>query len=182
MTRTFDDDWLPREFPGGSLRRLGATDLDAFQAYRRIPELGRYQGWSPMCDAEALAFLVEMSRAPLFASGRWLQLGIAAPQAGILVGDIGLHLSDDGRTGEVGFTLQPSAQGRGVATSAVREALGILWAATAATRVLGITDARNAASVRVLERLGFDCRERREVVFKGEPCVELVYALPRHDG
>jgi len=180
--RSGDDDPLPREFPGGSLRRLRAGDLDAFQAYRRMPELGRYQGWSPMSDAEALAFLVAMSRAPLFLPGRWLQLGIAASQTGTLVGDIGLHLSEDGRTGEVGFTLQPSAQGRGIATSAVREALCVLFGATAATQVLGTTDARNAPSVRLLERLGFHCQERREVVSKGEPCVELVYTLPRDDG
>jgi len=182
VTRPADKDLLPREFAGGSLRRLRASDLEAFQAYRRIPELGRYQGWSPMSDAEALAFLDEMSRAPLFAPGRWLQLGIAAPGAGMLVGDIGIHLSDDGHTGEAGFTLQPSAQGRGIATAAVREALGILWAATAATRVLGITDERNAPSMRLLERLGFVCQETRVVDFKGEPCVERVYALPRHDG
>lgn len=180
--RSGDDDPLPREFPGGHLRRLRASDLAAFQAYRRIPELGRYQGWVPMSDPEALAFLVDMGRAPLFAPGRWLQLGIAAPGAGTLVGDIGLHVSDDGRTGEVGFTLQPSAQRRGIATSAVREALRILFAATAVARVLGITDARNVPSVRLLGRLGFACQEQREVVFKGEPCVEWVYVLLRDGG
>ena len=181
MRSDFDEP-LPREFPGGSLRRLRADDLGAFQTYRRIPALARFQGWSPMSDAEALDFLVEMSRAPLFVPGRWLQLGIAAPGAGVLVGDIGLHLSDDGCSGEVGFTLQPSAQRRGIATAAVREALGILFGATAATRVLGITDERNGPSLRLLERLGFVCEQRREVVFKGEPCVERVYALPRDGG
>lgn len=46
-------------------------------------------------------------------------------------------------------------------------------------RVVGITDARNAASVRVLERVGMSRVEAREVVFKGEPCVEWEYSIGR---
>jgi len=173
---------LPREFPGGRLRRLRPSDREAFQAYRGIADLGRYQGWSPMGEVEALAFLVEMSQAPLFAAGRWVQLGIADPQSDCLVGDVGLHLSEDGSSGEVGFTLEPSAQGRGLASHAVREALQLFFAATEAARVLGITDERNLPSVRLLERLGFEHIETRQVVFRGESCTERVYALPRNDG
>lgn len=173
---------LPREFPGGRLRRLHSRDREAFQAYRSIPELGRYQGWSPLTDAEALAFLDEMNRAPLFTPGQWVQLGIAEPESDALVGDIGLYLSEDGATGEIGFTLQPSAQGRGVARFAVREALRLFFATTGVTRVLGITDERNLPSISLLERLGFACIESRQVVFRGEPCTERVYTLPRSDG
>jgi RimJ/RimL family protein N-acetyltransferase len=173
---------LPRDFPGGCLRRLRADDLEAFQAYRSIPALGRYQGWSPMSDGQALEFLVEMSQAPLFTPGRWLQLGIATADAGLLLGDIGLFFADDGLSGEVGFTLHPAAQGRGLATAAVHEASQLLFGATAARRLLGITDARNTPSVRLLERLGFVYLERRELVFRGEPCVERVYSLARPHG
>jgi len=170
---------LPREFPGGRLRRLHPRDLAAFQAYRSIPELGRYQGWSPMSDADALAFLDEMHRAPLFTPGQWIQLGIAEPQADALVGDIGLHLSEDGASGEVGFTLQPSAQGCGLAGRAVREAIQLLFATTRVTRVFGITDERNLPSIRLLARLGFDFIESRQVVFRGEPCTEWVHVYLR---
>ena len=34
-------------------------DLVAFQAYRGISELGRYQGWLPMSETLARAFLAE---------------------------------------------------------------------------------------------------------------------------
>lgn len=173
---------LPREFPGGRLRRLHPRDHAAFQVYRSIPELGRYQGWSSMSDAEALEFLDDMHHAALFTPGHWIQLGIAEPSSDALVGDIGLHLSEDGTSGEVGFTLQPSAQGRGVASRAVCEAVQLLFAATGVNRVLGITDERNLASIRLLERIGFEFIESRQVVFRGEPCTELVYALARNDG
>ena len=173
---------LPREFFGGRLRRLRPPDREAFQAYRTMPELGRYQGWSSMSDVEAVEFLAKMNRAPLFTLGEWVQLGIAEAESDRLVGDIGLHLSEDGGTGEVGFTLQPSVQGRGIAGRAVREALQLLFAATRVTCVLGITDDRNTPSIRLLERLGFKYLETREVVFRREPCSEKVYALPRNNG
>lgn len=174
------DHLLPRQFPGGCLRRLRSSDLNAFQAYRNSPGLNRYQGWSPMSESDALAFLTEMETSAFFQPGQWIQLGIAEPHTDLLIGDIGLHLSDDSQTGEVGFTLTPSAQGRGVATAAVKEALQLLFTATSVSRIHGITDARNTPSVRLLERLGFGCHETRHAIFRGEACVERVFVLPRY--
>ena len=170
---------LPREFSGGRLRRLRPADLDSFQAYRAIPELGRYQGWSPRSAADALQFLSEMNQARLFTPGEWVQLGIADPETDSLVGDIGLYLSEDASTGEVGFTLQPSTQGRGIAGHAVKEALQLLFTVTTVTRVLGVTDARNIPSIRLLERLGFECVETRRVIYRAEGCSEKVYSLSK---
>jgi RimJ/RimL family protein N-acetyltransferase len=173
---------LPRAFAGGLLRRLRPSDLAAFQAYRSIPELGRFQGWSPMSDAAATAFLAAMSEAPLFMRGDWVQIGIAEPETDRLIGDIGIHLSADGLAGEIGFTLAPGAQGRGIATAAVRQALQLFFDITGAQQVLGITDSRNVRSIRLLERTGFRHHERRSTVFRGEPCIEEIYALPGNDG
>lgn len=143
------------------------------------PGLGRYQSWSPMTDADALAFLVQMSEAPLFAPGAWVQLGIAEPVSDRLIGDIGVFLSADGLTGEVGFTLEPGSQGRGIATAAVCAALDLFFTSTQARQVRGITDSRNLASVRLLERAGFKHLETRQAVFKGEACVEEVFEKRR---
>jgi len=170
---------LPQVFSGGLLRRLRHSDVTAFQAYRAIPELGRFQGWSPMSEAEALEFLSEMGGAPLFTPGEWVQLGIAESESDQLIGDIGLFLSEDGFTGRVGFTLTPSAQGLGIATSAVREALRIFFHATSARHVEGVTDSRNAASIRLLERIGFRYYDTHTVVFRGEACTEKTYLFAR---
>jgi RimJ/RimL family protein N-acetyltransferase len=175
------DALLPISFSGGLLRRVLPSDLPAFQAYRAIPELGRYQAWSPMSETEALAFLNEMHTAHLFTPGKWLQLGIVEPGTERLIGDIGLFLAADERTAEIGFTLEPPAQGRGIATAAVRAALQLLFAATAVQHVLGITDSRNTASVRLLKRAGFQHKESRHASFRGEPCSEDVYVLPRNE-
>ena len=135
-----------------------------------------------MSETEALSFLAEMSEARLFTPGDWVQLGIAEREADQLIGDIGIFVSADGLTGEIGFTLAPAAQGRGIATAAVRQALQLLFGTTRVKQVLGITDSRNVRSIRLLERVGFRRHESRATVFRGEPCVEEVYALPRNDG
>lgn len=162
------------------LRRLAAADLRAFQAYRRDPELGRYQGWQAMDDAAALAFLHDMAGRACCASGEWFQIGIARRGDDVLIGDIGIHLRADGSAAEIGFTLARGAQGRGLAVEAVRAAVDIIWACTAADRVLGITDTRNAASARLLQRVGMRPFTTLAAVFHGEACAEQFFVRYRN--
>lgn len=172
-------DPLPVFAGAAVLRRMAASDLQDFQSYRRDAALARFQGWSPQPDAQALAFLQAVATAPLFRPGEWMQLAIAEPLALKLVGDIGLLLAPDGSFAEVGFTLARPAQGAGLATSAVLAAIGLVLAHTAVARVIGVTDQRNAASIRLLQRVGMQLTASREAVFKGEPCTELVFERER---
>jgi aminoglycoside 6'-N-acetyltransferase len=173
---------LPRLAGQVTLRRLAPEDLAAFQAYRGDPELGRYQGWTPMPDAEAQVFLAQMHAAGPLHPGAWFQLGIADGQSLQLIGDIGLLLSADGSSVEIGYTLARSAQGRGLATLAVREAVALVFECSAASQVLATTDARNGASIRLLERIGMQRAEESTALFRGEPCVEITYAIARPFG
>ena len=161
------------------LRRLGAGDLLAFQAYRGDPGLGRYQGWQAMDEAAALAFLRDMAGCAFCAPGSWFQLAIARRDDDGLVGDIGIHLHTDGRGAEIGFTLARAAQGQGLASEAVHAAVDLIWAHTAAERVLGITDTRNAASLRLLRRVGLRPFSTLAVVFRGEACEEQFFVRYR---
>lgn len=172
---------LPELTPRLRLRRLRAGDLQAFQAYRGDPELGRYQGWQPMDDTAALAFLLDMAGCAFCAPGSWFQLGIARHEDDGLVGDIGIHLHADGRSAEIGFTLARAAQGQGLASEAVRAAVNLIWAHTAAERVVGITDTRNAASVRLLRRVGLRPFSTLAMVFRGEACEEQFFVRYRND-
>jgi len=170
-------DPLPRHGSGFVLRRFAPTDLRAFQAYRGDAGLGRYQGWSPMSDADATRFISAMAAAPVPTPGDWVQIAIAAPADDALIGDIGIRLDADGREAEVGFTLARAAQGRGIAGAAVGAAIALVFGHSAAARVIAITDARNRASIRLLERIGMRRTGSREAVFRGEPCIEHSYAI-----
>jgi RimJ/RimL family protein N-acetyltransferase len=170
---------LPLRRPNTSVRLLRPSDLDAFLACRRDPLVGRYQGWSPMSESEAVAFLSEMAAVAHLIPGDWVQLGIAAPRSDHLIGDLGLFLESDGREAEIGFSLSREHQGRGHATEAVSAAVALLFAQSPAARVRAVTDSRNTSAHRVLKRVGFIRTTEREVDFRGEHCSEYVFSIAR---
>lgn len=170
---------LPRLAQKIVLRRLHPHDLEVFQAYRHDPDLGAYQGWTAQSDAESAKFIEEMSDAELFVPGVWVQLGIAERDTNLLIGDIGICVSEDGRAAEIGFTLEARAQGQGLASQAVLAAIELLFETTAVMKVVGITDQRNTSSIKLLERIGMQKVDRVEAIFRGLPCVEYTYAVMR---
>jgi aminoglycoside 6'-N-acetyltransferase len=172
-------DLLPRIANRVVLRRLAVSDLAAFQSYRHDAVLGQYQGWSATSNAEATSFLAEMNTSELLQPGTWSQIGIADFDGQTLIGDIGLFLASDGRHAEIGFTLRRDSQGRGLATTAVREAINLVFEHTKAEKVFGITDARNLSSIRLLERVGMCKTDSRSAMFRGEACLEHIYVISR---
>lgn len=172
---------LPRPAAGFILRRLSAGDLAGFQSYRQDAELGRYQGWLPTPDEQARMFLAEMSQAPFPNPGHWTQIGISEPLHGLLIGDVGVYMDEAATCAEIGFTLARSAQGRGVATAAIRAVIGLIFQCSAAERVIGVTDARNLPSMRLMERVGMRMTATSQAVFRGEACVEHTYTVTRGD-
>lgn len=166
-------DPLPHQTARLRLRRLAPRDLLRFQSYRGDPEVGRWQGWQPMADATAAAFLQEMAAAPWCDSGQWLQIGVARRDDDTLLGDIGLHLHQHhGPVLELGVTLARQAQGQGLAAEAVAAACALVFAHTPAARIVAICDARNSAALQLLPRVGFVRTATLEAEFRGEPCLE----------
>ena len=172
-------DLLPIRSERIVIRRLSSGDLPAFQAYRHDATVGRYQGWKPQPDAEARAFIQDMASTALFSLGKWVQLGIADGQTDLLIGDLGLFVALDGNSAAIGFTLCTQAQGRGLGTEAVGQAIQLLFQNTAVAYIEGITDARNVPSIRLLERIGMQRTATLSAVFDHEPCIEYRYAISR---
>ena len=152
------------------LTPLTQPDRDAFVAYRRIPEVARWQSWTPdysKADADNLIASQPSSIESL--SGRWLQ--IAVRRDGTLVGDVAIHaLAEQPDSYEVGVTIAPASHGSGYATEALGAVIGALFDAQGAHRVFAVTDARNEPVARLLRRLGLR-HEGRNIAadwFKGE--------------
>jgi RimJ/RimL family protein N-acetyltransferase len=114
-------------------------------------------------------------------AGDWIQLGVADAVTDQLIGDLGLFLARDGLWAEVGFTLNQENQGQGHATRAVLTAIDLVLASSSAAEIRAVTDDRNDASIRVLDRAGFQFALQQQAVFKGEACTELVYVYRRGD-
>ena len=139
-----------------TLRRFHAKDLDPFLAYRDDPEIARFQSWEAMSREKAAGFIAHMASIdPLLRPGHWTQIAIAQTATDDLIGDMGLYLSNDGLEAEIGITLARSSHGQGHAMRACQLAVGLLFDRTAITRINAFADARNTASRRLCDRLGF---------------------------
>lgn len=167
------------------LRPFGADDLAAFVAYRRTPEVARYQSWDTsysMVDAER--FLASQRDLALGAPGAWVQLAAVDRRSGTLCGDCAVRVvTDQPATAEVGVTFAPASQGSGLATEALGAVVTELFEGHGLHRVYAEADDRNLAVHRLLERLGFR-REARLVEadwFKGEWTTLRVFAVLRRE-
>ena len=178
--RTVDP--LPRIGQRIALRRLGLADLKNFQAYRSDPDVSRYQSWSPMSTADATAFIEEMSTAAFGTTGEWFQLGIADRSTDRLIGDIGVCIRDlQDKHAELGFTLAADSQGQGLGSEAVLLAVAMLFQSLDITRVVAITDTRNHATVRLLQRVGMRLNVTLDSGVQHEPRLEHVFEICRQD-
>jgi RimJ/RimL family protein N-acetyltransferase len=142
------------ETPRLVLRHLTNRDLAAHLAMRADPLTRRYQGFPRRYGAlEALAFFAWMQARDPAAGGGWFNLCIAERADDRHAGDVALKAADG--VAMLGVTLERRVRGRGYAT----EALGALmtWlAARGIARFTAEVDARNAASIALVERrLGF---------------------------
>ena len=135
------------------LRRLTPSDLDAFLAYRSDPEVARYQDWPTLSPAQSEAFLRDMSVAPLPTRGDWCQIGIARASDNVLIGDIGLWMSEDAHAAELGISLARAAQGKGIGRAAVRGMTDWIFRRTKVEKIVAITDAQNHAARALLGHL-----------------------------
>ena len=165
------------------LEPLTLEDAEALFAYRSLPEVYRYQTWAPTGVSDARAFIQELEPVEFDTPGTWFQLGIRERESGRLVGDLGVHFLEDGRRVEIGFTLDPAFQGRGLATEAVTALLDHLFGALGKDRVVASADPRNVASVRLLERIGMDREEYipEAFVLRGEWVDDIVFAIDAAD-
>lgn len=168
----------PHETERLRLRRFAEHDLEPFLAYRQDPEVARYQGWSDYTRPEAEAFVANQVAQPFGVDESWFQVAVARRSDDALLGDCGLHFLG-GRQLEIGFTLARAHQGQGYMSEALRALLELAFRELQIHRVTALTDTRNAASVSLLERLGFrrEGHYRENVWFKGAWGDEYLYAL-----
>ena len=163
------------------LRPFTEADLEAVYAMESRPDVMRYLYWPPRTRDEARAALdrrVKMTS--LDAEAAAVRLAVVRRDSGELIGDFSLRLrSREHRQGEIGFMFHPDHQGRGYAAEAGRAVLELGFGTFGLHRICGSCDARNAASARLMERLGMrlEATLRETEYVKGAWCDELIYAM-----
>jgi RimJ/RimL family protein N-acetyltransferase len=83
----------------------------------------------------------------------WWQRAIRLRDSGELIGDLGLHFTDD-KTVEVGISLAPAQQRQGYAREALEVMLDFVFGGLRKQRVVAFVEPRNFMCMRLLEGLG----------------------------
>jgi RimJ/RimL family protein N-acetyltransferase len=167
------------------LRGFTEGDLDALLAIESHAEVHRWLYTEPRTPAEVRERLdARIGETALRDEGDTLSVACVRRDTGELIGGCILQwVSREHRTGEVGFIFHPDHHGQGFATEAARPLLDFGFDVAGLHRIIGRLEARNAASARVLEKLGM----RREALLienewvKGEWQSELDYAILQHE-
>jgi RimJ/RimL family protein N-acetyltransferase len=161
------------------LRPFRTDDVEAFWAIHAYPEVVRYLYFdSPTREAARVMLEQRVRHIQIAHEGDKLLLALELD--GTVIGDVSLTwLSSEHKQGEIGFALHPNHQGKGLAREAAEAMLRLGFEDLGLHRTFGRLDARNAASAKLLERLGM----RREALMlenefvKGEWTDELLYAV-----
>jgi RimJ/RimL family protein N-acetyltransferase len=138
------------------LRWSQAADAERLAAIGGHPTVAAQTAtWPVGCDA-ALARERIISHRARNASGAALTLVIVERhQWSRAIGLIGISVSDDGRTGTLGYHLDPHHWGRGYMSEAIGGIVSMTRLITRIERVRAGVMPHNLASMRVLEKNGF---------------------------
>ncbi len=154
------------------LRRPAMSDLAALVERRNDPSVAKYQDWQlPFELDSARQLLAGTAKMQGPTRGQWWMVTVVdrtRPSQAPL-GDLAVHLNEDGREAEIGYTFAVVGQGRGYATEAVGALVDYLFDDVGVSRVSASLHPDNVASAMVLERTGFDYEGRtRRSHWRGE--------------
>lgn len=163
------------------LRPIGIDDANEIFKYRSDSDANKYQGWIPKTIDDAQEFIGKISPT-INIPGTWFQFVILLKESNKVIGDIGIHFSDnENNQVEIGFTLDKSFQRKGYATEALKQVIDLLFNDLKKTKIIASIDPRNKKSIGLVDRTGFkkEALFEKSLLINGELSDDLVYALKR---
>jgi len=162
-------------------RKPVLADMDAFCAMEADPDVRRYVGGRPRTREEAEKRFLNSLDAPVV-GGLYMLSAIYKPEDKY-VGRCGIypHFDNDGNPipheASLGLYITKAHWGRGLATEAGRAFIDLGFMELGIERIYAAIQVGNAASVRVMEKLGFSLQQ----VEQGEHRSYYHYLLNKSD-
>ncbi|MGH8958326.1 MAG: GNAT family N-acetyltransferase [Acidimicrobiia bacterium] len=166
------------------LRPFRSEDALGLFQRRNDPLVARYQDWElpfPQERADHMASELATMAGP--ENDEWWMAIVCDSESGEVFGDLALHLSQEGRTAEVGYTFAAEHWGRGYAVEAMEALVEYLFEKLDVSRVFGMLHPDNPASAMVLERTGFlfEGHTKSSFWLGEENSDDWIYGLTRPD-
>ncbi len=163
------------------LRELRPDDWPALYHFESDPDAVRWQSYDVRTEEECREYIARAVEDGAANPRTTYELAVTRLDGGdTMIGRVALHLAKP-EAGEaaIWYILTPSEHGRGFATEAMRAVVDFGFARLELHRIWADIDPRNAASRRVLEKLGFRCEAHHieNEFLKGEWCDTEIHAL-----
>jgi RimJ/RimL family protein N-acetyltransferase len=136
------------------LREMAAADWQAIHAYNRAPEFHRFLPFAPPTRETTRGFVALCVARAREDPRRHFDIVLQERGFREVVGTLRLSLRGRG-SGDVGYAIRPESWNRGFATEAVAALLAAARVPLGLGEIWATVDPDNAASRRVMEKLGF---------------------------
>jgi RimJ/RimL family protein N-acetyltransferase len=160
-----------------ALRVHEPADVDDLLQYHSDPEVVRFIPW-PERTREQVVVAIEqrMQQGTVTKEGDWLVLAMELRDTGQVIGEVLMKCASVAEShGELGYAMHRGFHGKGLAFEATSALMQLAIAELGLRRVTAELDHRNAASAKLLERLGFTLLRSFEEEYKDESTTALEY-------
>lgn len=144
-----------------NLREFVATDFAAVHAYSSDPRVTRYLFFGPRDEESTAEYLEELLDSQREQPRTRFELAVEEIASGNLIGACDLSLIESNVV-DLGYMLAAEQWGLGYATEIALALVDAAFFDLRAQRVISTVDVNNAASIRVLEKIGM----RWEAVYR----------------
>ena len=144
-----------------NLREFIATDFAAVHAYSADPRVTRYLFFGPRDEESTAEYLEELLASQREQPRTRFELAVEETASGKLIGACDLSLIESNVV-DLGYMLSAEQWGMGYATEIALALVDAAFFELRAQRVISTVDVNNAASIRVLEKIGM----RWEAVYR----------------
>jgi len=166
------------------IRAMRPDDGEALWRRRNDPAAAEFQDWImpfPRARADEIARECAAMEGPQ--NDEWWMAAIDLAESGETIGDLAVHVENDGHTAEIGYTLASAHWQKGYAVEAAEALVAYLFEEFGADRVWGALHPDNRPSAMVLERVGmiFEGHTRLSYWLGGDGSDDWVYGMLRDD-
>lgn len=137
------------------LRDYFDSDWDRVHIYGSQPSFSQFELWGPNSEEDTKKFIAEMIRQSAVKPRYKYDFAVCSRESDVLIGGCGIRReTESSRIANLGWAINPEFQKQGYATEAAKSLIEFGFNELKLAVIYATCDTRNAASYKVMEKLG----------------------------